>query len=568
MAESPPELQHEIEKLELKHTQHPEGRFFVPLANAYRKVGEVDHAEALLREGLRQHPDYLSAHIVLGRCLADRGAMEEASEEFRFVLTLDPQNLIALRTLGELSVSAGRAAEAIGWYEQLLSVDPMNEEARRALDSMPKEQAEDLDAEFRPGGGWWEPPAEEEADAAPPASGSILDDDEEDLPILRGIEPASPGQARDPAFGQDFGFDRDDVDLTAPMFEEDEVSLEPPLPSAAGEVVTETIAELYARQGLHDRAAGVYRELVRRRGGDPALERRLAELEALASGAGAAEPLPSATLPAEPAAPAAGPDAEPLVPLGEPPAESLVEEPAIGRDDLAPGDDEWLPSLDATAIQPESAGELPLTDHDPFAGSFETGFDASEDLSSESPAEPVVEPLAPAEPPSTGPTISAYLDALIGWRPGAQAPAATGTAPVAEMTPAEAWAPEAAPATPGPAVVEAEPEAARPEHAAPLPELAAGAGMADEPFPWEAASTPLEVPEESGARDDLFSFDSFLGESPRDELSSAEPAPRPVEPTAAAPAAADPAPLAGTAAAAEEEDDLESFQAWLRSLKR
>jgi cytochrome c-type biogenesis protein CcmH/NrfG len=142
MAESPSELQTEIEKLEARHAEHPEGRFFVPLANAYRKTGEIERAEAVLREGLRRHPDYLSAHIVLGRCLADRGATREAQDEFQHVLSIDPQNLIALRTLGDLAVASGRPGDSARWYEQLLAVDPMNEDARRALDALPGAEAE------------------------------------------------------------------------------------------------------------------------------------------------------------------------------------------------------------------------------------------------------------------------------------------------------------------------------------------------------------------------------------------------------------------------------------------
>jgi len=64
-------------------------------------------------------------------------------------------------------------------------------------------------------------------------------------------------------------------------------------------VVTETIASIYARQGLYDRAAAVYRKLLEERGDEPHLRERLAEVEramadrdrpeAEASRAGAAE---------------------------------------------------------------------------------------------------------------------------------------------------------------------------------------------------------------------------------------------------------------------------------------
>ena len=63
----------EIEKLERRYAENPDGRFFAPLADAYRKAGNLVRALELVRAGLGKHPDYLSAHIVLGRCLLDKG---------------------------------------------------------------------------------------------------------------------------------------------------------------------------------------------------------------------------------------------------------------------------------------------------------------------------------------------------------------------------------------------------------------------------------------------------------------------------------------------------------------
>lgn len=57
-----------------------------------------------------------------------------------------------------------------------------------------------------------------------------------------------------------------------------------PEPEGAPEpepVVTETMAELYAKQGLLSEARDIYRQLVARHPGDDALARRLAELEAV-----------------------------------------------------------------------------------------------------------------------------------------------------------------------------------------------------------------------------------------------------------------------------------------------
>ena len=40
----------EIEKLERRYAENPDGRFFAPLADAYRKAGQVDRALEVVRE--------------------------------------------------------------------------------------------------------------------------------------------------------------------------------------------------------------------------------------------------------------------------------------------------------------------------------------------------------------------------------------------------------------------------------------------------------------------------------------------------------------------------------------
>jgi tetratricopeptide (TPR) repeat protein len=123
----------EIEKLERRYAENPEGRFFAPLADAYRKAGHVDRAVELVRAGLEKHPDYLSAHIVLGRCLLDKGNDVDASQTFQAVLGFDAENIIALKSLAEISERGGRVDEAREWLQKLLVVDSMNADAEADL---------------------------------------------------------------------------------------------------------------------------------------------------------------------------------------------------------------------------------------------------------------------------------------------------------------------------------------------------------------------------------------------------------------------------------------------------
>jgi tetratricopeptide (TPR) repeat protein len=123
----------EIEKLEKRWAENPKGRNFAPLADAYRKAGELDRAIELCTAGLERHPDYVSAHIVFGRCLIDQKNDAGASGVFRKVLALDPENVLALKILAEIAERGGRYDEAAEWLGRLLSADPMNGEAAEHL---------------------------------------------------------------------------------------------------------------------------------------------------------------------------------------------------------------------------------------------------------------------------------------------------------------------------------------------------------------------------------------------------------------------------------------------------
>ncbi|HUL03839.1 MAG TPA: tetratricopeptide repeat protein [Gemmatimonadales bacterium] len=123
----------EIEKLERRYAENPKGRNFAPLADAYRKAGQLDQAVELCKSGLERHPDYVSAHIVYGRCLVDQRNDEGGEQVFRHVLELDPENVIAFKVLAEIAERGSRLGDAVDWLTKLLAADPMNGDAAEAL---------------------------------------------------------------------------------------------------------------------------------------------------------------------------------------------------------------------------------------------------------------------------------------------------------------------------------------------------------------------------------------------------------------------------------------------------
>jgi tetratricopeptide (TPR) repeat protein len=123
----------EIDKLEARFRDNPKGLNFAPLADAYRKAGLIDNAIDLCQNGLKLHPDYVSAYIVYARCFVDKKDDPAALGVFRQVLDLDGENIIALRGLAELAERNGKYEDEVEWLSRLLNADPMNGDAAEAL---------------------------------------------------------------------------------------------------------------------------------------------------------------------------------------------------------------------------------------------------------------------------------------------------------------------------------------------------------------------------------------------------------------------------------------------------
>ena len=130
MASSP-----RIDELQKKFDENPR-RYFAPLANEYRKAGELEQAILICQEYLPQQPGHMSGHIVYGQALYELGRHEEAKAVFETALALDPENLIALKHLGDIARNAGDTKGARVWYQRVLEADPRNEEIAQIMLSL------------------------------------------------------------------------------------------------------------------------------------------------------------------------------------------------------------------------------------------------------------------------------------------------------------------------------------------------------------------------------------------------------------------------------------------------
>jgi tetratricopeptide (TPR) repeat protein len=124
-----------IDELKKKFDENPR-RYFAPLANEFRKAGEVEQAIMICEEFLPQQPGHMSGHIVYGQALFEAGRMEASRTVFETALTLDPENLIALRHLGDIAKGQGDLEAARRWYDRVLEADPRNDEIQGLIASL------------------------------------------------------------------------------------------------------------------------------------------------------------------------------------------------------------------------------------------------------------------------------------------------------------------------------------------------------------------------------------------------------------------------------------------------
>ncbi len=154
----------------------PEGRGFVPLADAYRRAGDLKQAHELLNDGLGRHPDFSPGHVVAARLYGEQGLFAEAEIAARSALELDPENVDAMGTLIVALEERGEVDEARGLHNHLSVLDP---EPGDEPASVAEEEVADF-AALAP---------DEPGDAVAEADASLSDDDVTDFGSLAPDEP-------------------------------------------------------------------------------------------------------------------------------------------------------------------------------------------------------------------------------------------------------------------------------------------------------------------------------------------------------------------------------------------
>jgi tetratricopeptide (TPR) repeat protein len=410
----------EIAKLTERISKDPKSKLFVPLAEEYKKAGDIEMSIHVLTEGLINNPGYVTARSFLGKLLFEKGDLPGAQKEFEEVVKAIPDNLMAQRKLGDLYVLQDRPTDALKRYKIVLSLNPKDQdtasliaeaEAGHDIKSRiprPKPQVPESASQNQ------EPPQAGPAPAAPKphsspvtarpaATGSIPavpaeHEEPEEVLVVEPLEPvvsptglehalaaqhldflAEPGrEAALPDAGADTGesvfsspqpvaaqqkFGGPERGEASPPAEEPE--------KTADDFTTDTLAELYISQGFFEKAVDIYERMLVDNPNSQGLKNKLANVRALAAEAAPAVELKgNAKLSA---APEAGP-----APADMPAADmapGIMDEfvpPPAEKGDLLQSDDEWSsPATSRERTKKAPSSEPASTQPAPLDAGFE-----------------------------------------------------------------------------------------------------------------------------------------------------------------------------------------------------
>ena len=244
MGESLEEL---IRKYAEQLAADPKSRAFVPLSDAYRKLGRYEEAIAVAEEGIKHHPHYVGGKMALARARFENGDLDPARKILEEVVPLSPDNLLANRLLSEIYVRRKEEARAIPLLRQLLKIEPNDARAAAQLAAIEGKGTT----------------AEAPAHQAPPSISAE--------PLKPAVVPPEPAVAPPSAPAE--------VSAPAP-FPPPPAAQEAERPKASPTTRTATLAELYRAQGHLESALTVYRDLAAAEPANALYAQRAQELDA------------------------------------------------------------------------------------------------------------------------------------------------------------------------------------------------------------------------------------------------------------------------------------------------
>ena len=292
-------------------------RGFLQLAEEHRRRGRHKEAIAVCLEGLALHPHLDAARVTLGRSYLESKQIEAARDTLQEVFTRLPEHHLAGKLLAEARMRLGDLAGAAATCREILRAYPRDREVEALLSEVESQSApsagpaSDPKPDFLPEDVGSAPatalasgPVAAVASAPATAATSVPASAAVSAPVPSPLPAAAPPPPATPSIAAGWHH-------TPPLVRPAPGPLPAAVPKAPprDELQTNTLAELYLKQGLTERALEVYRGMLRQDPGNERLHVRIRELE---------DKKAAAAPPAPPAVPASVPSAaapRPVAPM-------------------------------------------------------------------------------------------------------------------------------------------------------------------------------------------------------------------------------------------------------------
>ncbi len=137
-------LDERVEKCQKILDEAPNSQIFAALADAYRKKGELEKAFRICQNGLRIHPSYGTAHVIMAKINLDRGLYDWAEIEADKAAEIDGRTRSTELLLAEIHIYKGEFNAAIKLLERLHQSEPDHPQIKKLLGiarRLPQEQA-------------------------------------------------------------------------------------------------------------------------------------------------------------------------------------------------------------------------------------------------------------------------------------------------------------------------------------------------------------------------------------------------------------------------------------------
>jgi tetratricopeptide (TPR) repeat protein len=118
----------EIDRLALAFAKEPGSKAFIPLAEEYGKAAMWEEAAAILEDGLKIYPGFITAMVALGRVYDQMNQPVKAQAILEEAIKLSPDNLRAHRTLAKLYAAQGAKDAAIQSCNVILALNSQDQE--------------------------------------------------------------------------------------------------------------------------------------------------------------------------------------------------------------------------------------------------------------------------------------------------------------------------------------------------------------------------------------------------------------------------------------------------------